>query len=188
MVRFAVTLRLPFVDIAVQDISDLLPKRQGTAVAGPFLIIERSHGLALESDSRAQMGWKPCLKTVHGSVDQQWGFRRVAGSNDEYVILSLANGMALDATFEPENHRNVLVWEEHAEPWQRWTLQRTPDSLGFQIKTCHVGHRSIDVGQAPGVGDSVWLWDSHGLAHQTFLIVPVNRVASRNLSSKRASG
>ncbi|WP_022898927.1 RICIN domain-containing protein [Humibacter albus] len=107
-----VTVKLPFIDIEVQDVANLFAHKHDKPVAGPFLIVELRNGLALTSDARDDVGSRPVLSSIHGTLSQQWGFRRTS-NNDEFIILSLANGLALDATEDDHDGRPLIVWTEH---------------------------------------------------------------------------
>ncbi|MCD0446329.1 RICIN domain-containing protein [Glycomyces sp. A-F 0318] len=170
-----VKFKLGFVEIDVPNIAGYAALRKDAPIAGPFLLIERSHGLALETDARAQPFWKPWLATVHGGLGQQWGFRRPKLKVEEFTILSAVNGMALDATVEADNGSPLVLWESHGGPCQRWEVLPVPDGIGWMIATVHGDRRVLDVGEAAAPGQNLWMYDRRGMAHQQFLIVPVGR-------------
>jgi hypothetical protein len=178
---FNLKFKLPFVDIEVIDIAGYAALRKGAPVAGPFMLVERASGYALETDARAQPFTRPVLGTAHGGLGQQWGFRRPVSKSDEFTILSVVNGMALDATtvdatVPAGNGAPLVLYEEHAEPWQRWEMQPVPDGIGWMITSVHNGH-VIDCTPVPQPGkELVWMWERNGLAHQQFLILPIGRV------------
>jgi hypothetical protein len=58
---------------------------------------------------------------------------------DEVMIISAANGLALDSTV-PTGDIHPVIWEPHGESWQRWRLEAAPDGIGFLIKSPHNGN------------------------------------------------
>ena len=154
--------------IEVHDVFALFGKR---SVAGPFVIVERLEGHALETNQRAVNGWQPWLGRLHGGFGQQWQLNRSA-HNAEVVITSVANGLALDSTWDEVDEAPLLLWERHNESNQRWSLRRTPDNLAWTVHSAYDG-RVLDVGRTPQSGDKPHMWTYHGQRQQQFLLLPI---------------
>ena len=88
----------------------------------------------------------------------------------EYVIASVANGLALDATIDDELGRHPVMWTPHAEAHQRWRLHPTEDGSAFVIQSVLTGH-VLDVPEGSERHDRPVLWERHGGIIQQFLVV-----------------
>lgn len=161
------------VSVEVEDIFYYFGKRQ--QYAGPFLIVERYSGLALETDHRAVRGWQPFLGGLHGGMGQRWVMERLTEHKGEVSIRSELNGLALDSTWDYNNGAPLLLWDSHGQDDQRWRLRPTPDKTGWYIESAK-DERIIDVGENPEKGGHPWMYDDHGLAWQQFLILPVGKI------------
>lgn len=129
-----VTIRLPFVDIGLGEIK-LRPERKQRD-AGPFVIISRACGMALDTAFSTDMGSRPILWPPHGRTHQMW-FLRPTGTKGEVAIASADNRLVLDSTVPIGDDVHPVLWEEHLEPWQRWRLERAADGYGFFIQSVH---------------------------------------------------
>src|SRR5215471_699706 len=85
-------LPLPGIKVWSDDIPGLIRRRR-RPVQGPFVLICRRNGLALDTGAQAQRGYEPQLWSAHARPWQLWYFRRTA-QQGEYLIISVANGLA----------------------------------------------------------------------------------------------
>ena len=115
-------LNLGMIKFEVEDIQYYFGKKTNN-VAGPFLIIERLHGLAIETNEKATAGCQPSLNYIHGGKKQQWLLRKDLECQEEMHIISVANGMAFDKTTDSKDHAPLLLWENHNGVWQRWRIK-----------------------------------------------------------------
>jgi hypothetical protein len=127
-------VQLPFLEIGLDDIKITRARKQREI--GPFVIIARACGLALDTAFATDMGAQPILYPPHGRVHQQWVLRS-SGSKGEVAIFSVDNGQALDATVPNEGDIHPVLWESNNEPWQKWRLEPSADGLGFLIQSVH---------------------------------------------------
>lgn len=162
--RVSVELRLPGITIGTNDVQALFSRGRD---AGPFLIIARQSGLALDTGFSAVPG-KPLLYGAHGRRHQLW-YLRATGHRDEAMIVSADSGLALDGTHDPHDGQVVLLEEPHGETRQRWALSQAPDGVGYLI-ACVSGSRVLDVGQTPEEGWNPWLWGNHGAWWQQWIL------------------
>jgi hypothetical protein len=159
--------------VEIQDISTFFTRsKPEEPVLGPYLIIDRNSGQALQTTWQAANGARPFLAAVTGRREQQWGFKVVPDSESEVLILSVVNGHALDVTMLDEDGAPLTLWEEHGAAWQRWRATSAPDGIATYLRTAHYD-RSLDVGPDTAEGCEPWLWEHHGAVHQQFLVVPV---------------
>jgi len=168
-------IKLKFDDLKVKDISYYFGRKK--TVAGPFLIIERKSGLALETSSKAEFGQGPVLAPVSGNIEQQWILKRVPSKSERLIIISAVNNMVLDktdkcSTLVPFVLSKVVLNKENGHHWQWWTISPTADGIGWVICSCSdpLILPALDVGKEPTVGQGIWTWDKHELTHQQFLI------------------
>ncbi|HET9383163.1 MAG TPA: RICIN domain-containing protein [Streptomyces sp.] len=99
------------------------------------MIIARDCGLALDTALGNQSGNRPHLWPPHADRHQLW-FLHPSGVPGEVLIVSAANGLALDSTTD-SHAPELLMWEPHAEPWQRWRLRKSPDGAAFEVQAVH---------------------------------------------------
>lgn len=95
MTRWKVELRLPILVIGAEDIQIKFGRHR--KVAGPYLIISRACGLALDTGNESEPDKWPILWPPHAERQQLW-YLRPTGMIGEFAIVSAANGLALDAT------------------------------------------------------------------------------------------
>jgi hypothetical protein len=116
---------------------DNLATHDRTSIRGPFVIISRACGLALDTGRQNDSEALPILWRPHGYSHQLWGLRS-SDVRDELFIQSESNGLAFDCNpFTDAGHPCMYQW--NGEPWQRWSLEPTPDRVGFCIKSLHTG-------------------------------------------------
>lgn len=128
-------LRLPFLEIGFGDIKITMPRK--AKEAGPFMIVSRACGMALDTAFSVELGSYPILYPPHGRPHQLWGLGP-SSAKGEVQIRSAESGLALDSTRTMDgNDVHPVLWESHGEPWQRWRLERSPDGLGFLIASAH---------------------------------------------------
>lgn len=174
--QVSVGLSLFGLSVQIHDVLSFFGKR---LVAGPFVIIERRTGAALETSHDAVRGWQPWLGDLNGGPGQRWLFERSGVKSDkrskeEILIRSGVNGLVLDSTWEERDHAPVLLWEMHGAAVQRWRLRRAADGLAWSIASAKDG-RVIDVGprkdRTEDTHPSTWKYD--GGRHQQFLLLPI---------------
>lgn len=136
MVQVRLELRLPLLTVTADGIDVRLRRRKSSEPAGPFLLIARDCGLALDTARRSTAG-APLLWGPHGLSHQLWTLKPT-GTAGEVYIVSEANGLVLDSGHDSQDPR-LWMWEQHGRPWQRWRLERTPDGVGCLIQACHSG-------------------------------------------------
>lgn len=116
---------------------------------GPFLLMDRGPGLALDKGFGLE-GDSPVLWRRHALPHQLWYFRRTE-YRDQFQIVSVANGLALDARTGRELPRQAVKWSRHGEAHQRWRLLPTEDGAASFVQSVRTGH-VLDVpwGSWPG--------------------------------------
>lgn len=138
MAKLGIELGLPLLRIGVSDI-DLAPGRgKGSTTAGPFLIISRQCGLALDTAYGATNEAPVQMWTTHGKPQQLWSLYPT-GHRGEFSLRSEMSGLALDATRNDHGEKLPWLWRHHGEAWQRWRLIPTPDGMGHALQSVHTG-------------------------------------------------
>src|SRR6266705_2750021 len=163
-----VGIHLPGISVTTDDVSVLF-RRQRKPVRGPFVLIGRNKGLAIDTAFQAERGSQPILWPPHAYQHQLWYFRKTP-YRDEYLIVSVANGLVLDAGTSSELRRNPVMWMPHGEEHQRWRLHRTPDGAAFVIESVRTRH-VMDVPQDAEARTVPCLWERHDGENQQFLIM-----------------
>lgn len=158
--------------VEVSDVLSYFGRRDNSV--GPFAIVERLTGKALETTDDATNGWQPWLGSLDGNPGQRWTLER-SPVKGEILIRSGLNGLALDCGTASENHVPVILWDPHGEAHQRWRLRRTPNSLAWFIASAK-DDRVIDMGRMEDRGEDLhpWVWDYHGAKWQQFLVLPMS--------------
>jgi Ricin-type beta-trefoil lectin domain-like len=131
-------IHLPGISVTTDDVSVLFRRRR-SPVRGPFVIIGRNKGLAIDTGNRTGRGSEPILWPPHAYQQQLWYFRKTPYKN-EYLIMSVANGFALDARTGSKLGRNPLMWTPHLQEHQRWRLHHTPDGAAYFIESVRTRH------------------------------------------------
>jgi hypothetical protein len=110
-----ISVNLPNLVVNANDISLNFSRRKHGGGQGPFLIISRACGYALD------VGFSP----GPGS-----------GKAGEVVLASAASGLVLAAlpTRKSRDDWPVLVEAEKYSKWQRWHLEPSPDSAGHLLR------------------------------------------------------
>lgn len=126
-------LRLPGITVANDDVVSLIRRRPRSQ--GPFVIVNRQCGLALDTAHRASNGGRPILWYPHAQLHQMWSVRP-SRFHGEVILISATNRLVIDATREDEH---PVMWESHGAPWQRWKLLDNPDGIGYRIQAVHNG-------------------------------------------------
>lgn len=165
-------LNLGLLQFEVEDIFYYFGRK---TVTGPFLIIERRAGLCLETEMRAENGWKPVLAPINGRVNQQWLLKKESQSTREIGIISAINGMVLDRTDEEQGHVDLLLWRDFGKKHQRWNIEPISDKLGWILQSV-LDQRVLDVGKEPEKWQEIWVWERHEMLHQQFLILPIGKI------------
>jgi hypothetical protein len=92
--KVKVEVRLPGISIGTDDIGGVFGAR---TERGPFLIISRACGMALDTGGENDDGSIATVFPVAASRRQLW-YLRPSGHAGEVLITSADNGLALDAT------------------------------------------------------------------------------------------
>jgi len=164
--RVAADLRLPMpgLVIGIDDIQ--MPSRRRRHVAGPFLIIARACGLALDAKTRLEPGSIPHLWAPHARPNQLW-FLHSSGHKGEAVVTSAASNLVLDST-PPEKH-HVQLRELENEAWQRWRILDAADGVGHLLQSAYNGkYLTADVSSEKGW--CPWFETRHGGVSQQWII------------------
>src|SRR4051812_18623593 len=91
--KFKVELKLPLISIGVDDVGALFKRDKD---AGPFMIMSRACGMALDTAFQVSHGGAPIVFPGHGQRHQLW-YLRPSGHPQEILIVSAESGLALDA-------------------------------------------------------------------------------------------
>jgi hypothetical protein len=137
---------------------------------GPFLLIGRDRGLALDTGGYAADD-APILWPPNAGPRQLWYFRQTRHPG-QYLIVSIDNELVLDARTTTDTPRQPVMWSDNGESQQRWRLRPTEDAAAFVIESVHTGH-VLDIPWEAGSekGTSPILFKKHGEVNQQFLIV-----------------
>ena len=160
MPKLSVELGLPLLRIGVADIKLTRGRRRsGAKGVGPFLIVSRQCGLALDTAYGMENGSPVWMWAVHGKLQQFWSLRP-AGKDGEFSVRAEMGGLALDATTDERGADAPFLWTPHGAPWQRWRLSDTPDGVGLFIQSVYSG-AYLTMNAA---GENGWIpWLSTGL-------------------------
>jgi Ricin-type beta-trefoil lectin domain-like len=138
---------------------------------GPFMIIGRDRdGLSVDT-AFGNAGDNPILWPAHGEPHQLWYFRK-AESEGTFLIVSVSNGMVLDAGAGSTIPRPLRMQPSTGAERQRWRLHKIEGFSAFIIESVPTGH-VLDIPHEAGAETHTppVLWDWHGAANQQFLIV-----------------
>jgi hypothetical protein len=141
---------------------------------GPFLIIGRHHGLALDTGLNLHSGSKPIIWPPNGFAHQLWKLRAVKNHWAEYLVESVENRLVLDAGAGDELSRIPTMRSRTAEPQQRWRFTRTDDGTAYVIRSALTGH-ALDFPVDSEPRSHPHLWECHREPHQQFLLADVTR-------------
>jgi hypothetical protein len=141
MAQGKIELHLPGLVIGVDDIkiTDIRRWFGRTQHAGPYLVIGRASGLALDTGLQYDPGHRVASYSPHAQKQQLW-YLRPGGVKDEVAIISAANGLAWDSGRDTSDGNHPHMQELNGEPWQRWRFEPTSDGIGFFIKSPHNGN------------------------------------------------
>jgi hypothetical protein len=131
----SIRIGFPGISIGLENITLSAWWKKKTDPAGPFLIIGRACGLALDTAWRNQQGDEPHLWAPHAERQQLW-LLRPSGVKGEVLIVSADNGLALDSTRDTQKP-NLLMCEPSTEAHQRWRLKKSPDGAAFEVEAAH---------------------------------------------------
>jgi hypothetical protein len=166
-----VTLGVPgFVSVELDrnDLAHLFRRR--TWSRGPFILVGRDSGLAVDTAFR-ESGGKPILWPAHALSQQLWYFDRTQ-HKDQFRIRSAANDLFLDARQGAELRRSPVMRPRNERRNQHWRIHTTEDTIGFIIESVNSGH-VLDVPEeaGPQTRTPLVLWTRHGSMNQQFLIM-----------------
>ncbi len=85
----SVELRLPFLSIRANNVQTKL--RHRSRVAGPFLIISRSSGLALDATTDTAVGTHPVAGNMGAKAHQLWYLRPVGEVSQVHVVSAYSS-------------------------------------------------------------------------------------------------
>jgi hypothetical protein len=160
-------IRLPGITIGTKNVRALF--KQGRN-AGPFLLVSRSCGLALDTAFAVDNGALPTMYPPHGRRQQLW-YLEPSGYAGEIHLLSAESGLALDSTVDP-NGDKPLLWEKNGEAWQRWRLEQAPDNMGYLIMSA-LSSRTLVANETTQPEWNPWLEGRSGSwAQQWMLSIP----------------
>lgn len=134
MVDLRVEFHLPGLTVTADKVELKVPRRRSKQ-SGPFLMVSRASGLAVDTARAREPGHLAVGWPVHGLRHQLW-YLVPAGRRDEVVVKSADTGLVLEAQRSP-NDPHVAMEEASGEPWQRWLLRPTPDGIGYSIQSVH---------------------------------------------------
>src|SRR5690349_9264793 len=120
MVKWSVEFKLPGLSIKADDIN--VSYRRDREV-GPFVVIQRDCGMAIDTAFRTTPGERVLLWPPHGLNHQLW-YLRPSGVPAEVLLVSAANGLVLDATADIGNDVHPVMSEARPQSdTQRWRLK-----------------------------------------------------------------
>jgi hypothetical protein len=155
--------------VETDDVIGLFRPRRRSC--GPFLLIGRDRGLAIDTKFGRTEGDVPILWPAHALPHQLWYFHRTE-HRGQYLIVSVANGLVLDARRSSEMRRQPVMWSRHGESHQRWRMRPTDDAAAFVVESVRTGHvLDIPSEADPETRTPPVLWEMHGEMNQQFLIV-----------------
>ncbi|MGV9362059.1 RICIN domain-containing protein [Amycolatopsis sp. NPDC003731] len=143
---------------------------------GPFLLVNRACGFALDTPIGTEPGGDVTVWSPHGQPHQLWRLEAI-GEKSEVLIVSVANGLVLDATFEVSGDIHPVMSETTEEPRQRWRFEDSPDGNGYLIQSVH-SCRYLTIGHDAARGWSPWFEDRHSRSSQQWMLLhPQGRMA-----------
>jgi Ricin-type beta-trefoil lectin domain-like len=166
MARWKIELHLPMLVVGAEDIR--IKSRRRRRAVGPYLIISRVCGFALDAGiSGSSESWTT-LYTPHAERQQLWHLCPT-GIAGEFAIVSAAYGLALDATQETSGDIHPHVSEATDEPWQRWRLEDAPDGAAYLIQSAH-SRRYLTVSDDTQLKWSPWFEARHAHRRQQWIL------------------
>ncbi len=136
--KLSVELGLPGFKLGLNGINLTRGKRKAKDGIGPFLLISRASGLALDTGYGVDNGAPVTVWSPHGQQQQFWSLFS-SGYAEEFVIRAEMGGLDLDATTDHAGANHPLLWRHHGGPWQRWRLLASPDGVGHFLQSVHSG-------------------------------------------------
>jgi len=131
-------LHLGILDVGISNMP-LPGKRQRVASRGPYLIVDRFKGLALDTNHRHTPGSEPIMWSPNGGDAQLWWVDQVSGTR-EYTITSVETGLRLDAGERFDLSRPPTMSQPHGLSHQRWGFIPGPERVGCLIVSLRSGH------------------------------------------------
>lgn len=126
-------LHLPGLTISSSKVAIKLPRRSGNR-SGPFLLISRCSGLALDTAYHKSSATRPIGYRPHGQHQQLWWIVP-AGAPGQVRLRSVDNGLYLDSRPVPEKENEVTMRQESNDSAQAWMLSTTPDGIGMTVRS-----------------------------------------------------
>lgn len=175
----SIELRLPFLSIRANNVRTRLWPRLRSA--GPFMIIARSNGLALEAPTDTGGGSHPATARPSGKTQQLWHFSPT-GEARHVRITSAISGLVLDAGQSSDWNYSPELWPWQGKRWQIWSATPSPDGRAQFLRSYENGL----VLDCPKDDEGTWptIHGSHGRENQQWIIaLPVSALngGRRNL-------
>lgn len=164
-------VKVGFPGIISLETDDLASQFRRRTTRGPFLLIGRDGGLALDTAYHTHEDSVPILWPAHAEPQQLWYFRKT-GHRGEFLIVAVENGLALDAGRGNTLRRQPTMSAHTQEPWQRWRLHPTGEGAAMIVESVHTG-QVLDVPHeaGPETRTPPVLWTRHGGINQQWLVV-----------------
>jgi hypothetical protein len=123
-------------------------------------------------------GESPILWAAHALPQQLWYFHRTEHQG-QFQIVSVLNGLALDARTGSDTPRHPVMWDRHGQSHQRWRLRPTDDRAACLVESVRTG-QVLDVPWEATYEsrDSPVLFEMHGGENQQFIIATPSTVPS----------
>lgn len=160
-------IRLPGIRVWSNDISGLF-RRHSNLLSGPFVLICRPKELAVDTALQYENGCWPEFRVPDAYQPQLWHFKRTA-QRGEYLIVSVANGLALDSR-GTEHGRIVTMRSPDNGEHQRWRLSASADGAAFVIESVLTRH-VLDGPRDTDPRTNIIMWDRHDGVNQQFLVM-----------------
>jgi Ricin-type beta-trefoil lectin domain-like len=167
MVRYKVELHLPILVLGAEDIRVRFRRRR--KAAGPYLIISRACGLALDTGRKVEPGGHVTVWPPHAEPQQLW-YLRPTGVSGEIALFSAANGLALGSVSSTSGDHRPVMSEPANEPWQRWRLEDAADGAGYLLQLVH-DRRFLTMNEDGQRRWKPWLESRHARRSQQWLLV-----------------
>lgn len=132
--RHSVDIRVGVPGLTVGTKVAVPARRRGST--GPFLLVARACGLALDTALPDGPGQPPNVWPPHGEPHQLWYLDH---EKDGFVrIRSASNDWFLDVGQDPSAKHPFLAFEGHRERWQRWMIEPVEgDGMGVRIQSVY---------------------------------------------------
>ncbi|MEU5402317.1 RICIN domain-containing protein [Streptomyces sp. NPDC005963] len=165
--QISVELRLPFITIGTSNVRSVL-QRRNRRIAGPFMIVSVTSGLALDTAFTTAQGSLPHLWPTHGKPHQLWHLKP-SGHRDEVHIVSAANRLLLDGAHLAGEGDHPRMSASNGEARQRWRLASAPDGRAHQLVCVGTG-KALDCPWEAERTTRPVLWEPHDGENQHWVL------------------